>query len=239
MKKRAKPFKPTPKKHHPKSLALIHEDHDVIVIAKPSGLLTMSNDRVSDKTAYAFINDYVRKGVAKSRNRVFIVHRLDRETSGLLVFAKHEEAKRYLQLEWANFEKTYYAVVHGTLTEKKGTLSSYLAENGVHKMFSVSDANRGKYSETEYQVIKESKDYSLLKINLLTGRKHQIRVHLADLGHPVVGDKKYGRGEKGIKRLTLHAGSITFTHPYSEESMTFKTEIPPYFEAFMKGGKRL
>ncbi len=239
MKKRAKKFKPTPKKFHPKSLTLLYEDHDILVIDKPSALLTMSNDRERDKTAYAYLNDYVRKGVAKSRNRVFIVHRLDRETSGILVFAKHEEAKSYLQQEWSHFEKSYYAVVHGNLARKEGTFTSYLAENGVHKMYSTKDSKKGKLSQTSYQVIKETKDHSLLKINLLTGRKHQIRVHLADHGHPVVGDKKYGPGEKGVKRLTLHAASLTLTHPFSKETMTFNTETPPYFESFMKGATRL
>ncbi|MBT8036977.1 MAG: RluA family pseudouridine synthase [Verrucomicrobiae bacterium] len=234
MKKRAKKFKPTPKKYHPRSLTLLYEDHDILVIEKPSALLTMSNDRERDKTAYAYLNDYVRKGVAKSRNRVFIVHRLDRETSGVLVFAKHADAQRHLQDEWAHFQKTYYAVVHGQLTQKEGVITSYLAENGVHKMYSTKDKKKGKLSKTAYRVVKESQHHSLLQIELLTGRKHQIRVHLADAGHPVVGDKKYGPGEKGIKRLTLHAASMTITHPFSKETMTFKTEIPPYFEAFMK-----
>ncbi|MGJ8678383.1 MAG: RluA family pseudouridine synthase [Akkermansiaceae bacterium] len=234
MNKKAKAFKPVPQRFQPKSFKIIYEDHDIIVIDKPTGLLTMSNERERDRTAYAFLNEYVRKGQVKSRNRVFIVHRLDRETSGLIIFAKTEQAKGYLQEEWANFSKSYYAVVHGTPEKPEGKISSFLAENGIHKMFATKDKIKGKFAETEYKVVKESGDYSLLDINLLTGRKHQIRVHLADEGHPIVGDKKYGNGEKGVKRLTLHSATLSITHPYSQEKMTFKTEIPAYFEVFMK-----
>jgi tRNA pseudouridine32 synthase/23S rRNA pseudouridine746 synthase/23S rRNA pseudouridine1911/1915/1917 synthase len=197
------------------------------------GLLTMASNKEKTRTAYAYLNDYVRKGVAKSRKRVFIVHRLDRETSGILVFAKHEEAKKYLQQEWGKFQKTYYAVVSGKLPEKVGTITSYLAESGVHKMYSTKDRQKGKLAETGYKVLKESNQNSLVEIDLRTGRKHQIRVHFADLGCPVVGDKKYGTGVKGIKRLALHAGSMTITHPFSKETMTFTTDIPPYLESLM------
>lgn len=238
MRKRAKTFKPTPKKFHPSSLPIVHEDHDILVVEKPSGLLTVSSDRERDRTAYAYLMDYVRKGQAKSRNRVFIVHRLDRETSGVLVFAKDESSKRWLQDEWAQFQKTYYAVVRGRLPEKEGVLTSYLAEAGVHKMVSVKDPKKGKLAKTAYKVIRETKDYSLLEIDLMSGKKHQIRVQLADEGFPLVGDKKYGTGEKGAKRLMLHAGSMTIKHPYTEEWMTFKTNVPHYFEALMKGPRQ-
>ena len=234
MSKRAKKFKKKPsKKHQPKSLAILHEDRDMIVVDKMNGLLTMASDRERDRTAYAYMNDYVRKGVIKSRKRVFIVHRLDRETSGILVFAKDIDAKNYLQDEWGDFQKTYYAVVHGHLPEKEGRITSYLAECGVHKMYSTKDPKKGKLSETAYKVLKESKNHSLLEIDLLTGRKHQIRVHLADLGCPVVGDKKYGTGEKGAIRLALHAGKMTITHPFSKKSMTFETGIPSYLESLI------
>ncbi|WP_435895077.1 RluA family pseudouridine synthase [Oceaniferula spumae] len=235
MPKKAKPFKPVPKRFHPGSLPILYEDHDILVVDKPSGLLTVSTDRESDRTAFAYLMDYVRKGQAKSRSRVFIVHRLDRETSGLLVFAKSEESKRWLQQEWAEFNKTYFAVVRGHLAEKSGVFSSYLAENGVHKMVSVKSSDLGKLAKTAYKVIKESKAYSLLEIELMSGKKHQIRVHLSDQGHAVVGDKKYGQDEKGTKRLMLHAGSLTIKHPYTEEWMTFSSNAPHYFDALMKG----
>lgn len=235
MSKRASKFKKPSKKHQPKSLKIIHEDRDIIVIDKPSALLTTGNEKERNKTAIAYLNDYVRKGVIKSRNRVYVVHRLDRETSGIIIFAKHEEAQQHLKDEWFNTPgKIYHAVVHGTPPEKSGKISSYLAENGIHKMFSTKDKHKGKISETNYKIIRENADYSLLELELLTSRKHQSRVQLADAGFPIVGDKKYGNGEKGIKRLTLHATSIEITHPFSKKPMSFKTELPPYFEVFLK-----
>ncbi len=235
MRKRASKFKQPSKKHQPKSLKIIHEDRDIIVIDKPSALLTTGNEKERAKTAIAYLNDYVRKGVIKSRNRVYAVHRLDRETSGIIVFAKHEQAQDHLQDEWFNTSgKIYHAVVHGTPPSKSGKLSSYLGENGIHKMFSTKDQRQGKLAETTYKVIKENGQYSLLELELLTSRKHQCRVQLADIGCPVVGDKKYGNGEKGVKRLTLHASSLKLTHPFSKEPMSFKTELPAYFEVFMK-----
>ncbi|MDH3357974.1 MAG: RNA pseudouridine synthase [Desulfobacteraceae bacterium] len=200
---------------------------------KKSGLLTVSTDKVRENTAYYFLNTYVRKGNQKSRNRVFIVHRLDRDSSGVIVFAKNENAKRYLQKEWHGFKKKYYAVVHGTLPEKEGVITSYLAENRAHKMYSVDDPEKGKLSKTGFKVLRESKKYSLLEIDLLTGRKNQIRVHFSEKGYPVAGDKMYGEKDKGIKRLTLHAASITILHPDTKEKMTFETNVPRYFESLV------
>jgi len=230
-----KPFKRPPKRFHPKGLSILYEDRDILVVDKVSGLLTVSNEKVRDKTAHYLLNEYVRRGNQKSRNRVFIVHRLDRDTSGVIVFAKNENAKRTLQEEWKGFEKKYYAVVHGTLPEKEGVISSSLAENRNHKVYSVADPKKGKLARTGYKVLRESTKYSLLEIDLLTGRKNQIRVHLSDKGYPVVGDKKYGVKEKGIKRLALHAASLTLVHPFSKEKMTFTTLVPAYFESLIKG----
>ncbi|MBT4333162.1 MAG: RNA pseudouridine synthase [Candidatus Cloacimonetes bacterium] len=227
-------FKRPPKRYQPKGLTILYEDRDIIVVNKVNGLLTVSNERVRDKTAYYLLNEYVRKGNQKSKRRVFIVHRLDRDTSGVIVFAKDEKAKRYLQEEWQSFSKKYYALVNGTMLEKEGVITSYLAENSVHRMYSVTDSSKGKLAKTGYKVIKESAKYSLLEIDLQTGRKNQIRVHLADKGCTVVGDKKYGVKEKGIKRLMLHAASLTITHPFSKEKMIFKTTVPAYFESLMK-----
>lgn len=214
-------------------MTILYEDRDIIVIDKACGLLTMSNDREREKTAYSHLCDYVRKGVHKSRNRVFIVHRLDRETSGVIVFAKHEEAKNFLMDAWPDFRKTYFAIVHGRMPRAEGLIESYLAEQGVHRMFSTADPSKGKLAQTRYRVIKETPQRSLLEIDLLTGRKHQIRVHLSNQGCPVLGDKKYGSREKGIRRLTLHASSLTLVHPHTRESMTFTAETPPYFESLM------
>lgn len=211
-------------------MTILFEDNDLIVVDKMSGLLTMGNSRTRDRTAYFALNNYVRKGNPKSRKRIFIVHRLDRDTSGVLLFAKSEKNKRYLQDEWKNFSKKYYAVVHGILEKKEGVLSSYLAENVVHKMYSTDDQKVGKLAKTGYKVIRESKRYSLVEIDLLTGRKNQIRVQFADIDHPVAGDKIYGDSEKGLKRLTLHAGLINIKHPHTKQKMTFEAEIPRYFE---------
>jgi len=232
-----KQFKRPPKRYQPKGLSILYEDRDILIVDKVSGLLTVSSEKVKDNTAYFLLNEYVRKGNQKSRHRVFIVHRLDRDTSGVIVFAKNEKAKRYLQEEWQGFEKKYCALVHGTMPDKEGVITSYLAENSVHKMYSVADPQKGKLAKTGYKVLRESPKYSLLEIDLLTGRKNQIRVHLADKGCPVAGDKKYGVKEKGIKRLTLHAASLTIVHPFSKEKMTFSTKVPAYFESLMKGSQ--
>ena len=224
-----KKFKAPPKRFQPKGISVLYEDHDILVVDKINGLLTVSTEKDKENTAYYLLTDYVRKGNKKSKNRIFIVHRLDRDTSGVIVFAKNEKAKRYLQDEWQQFKKTYFAVVHGVLSEKQGVISSYLAENSIHKMYSVKDPEKGKLAKTGYKVLQESEKYSLLEVDLLTGRKNQIRVHFAEKGWPVAGDKKYGVKEKGIKRLTLHAASITIVHPYTKEEMTFEARIPGYF----------
>ena len=234
MQKSPSNFKRPPKRYQPRGLSVLYEDRDILVVDKVSGLLTMSNEKVKEKTAYYLLNEYVRKGNQKSRRRIFIVHRLDRDTSGIIVFAKNEDAKQYLQGNWQTFQKTYYALVHGALPTKKGVITSYLAESRVHKMYSVTDPKEGKLAKTGYKVRRESAKYSLLEIDLLTGRKNQIRVHLADKGCPVAGDKKYGVKERGMKRLMLHAASLTITHPYSKETMTFATKVPAYFESLMK-----
>ena len=161
------------------------------------------------------------------------MHRLDRDTSGVIVFAKNEKAKRYLQDEWHGFTKKYYAVVHGTLPEKEGIITSYLAENSIHRMYSVDDPKKGKLAKTGFKVLRESKKYSLLEIDLLTGKKNQIRVHFSEKGCPVAGDKIYGVKGMGIKRLALHAASLTILHPHTKEKVTFETEIPAYFKSLV------
>ena len=216
----------------PGGFALIHEDRDIIVVDKPSGLLTISTEREKSRTAYFILTDYVRKGAAKSRNRVFIVHRLDRETSGILIFAKNEEAKLRLQSLWQDTKKRYLAVVHGRCQKQTETITTYLAENQAYGVYTTRDPRKGKLSHTAYKVLKQTKDYSLLEIALLTGRKHQIRVHLAGIGHPVVGDGRYGKEPKR-QRLALHAHSISFKHPFSGEPLTFETKVPPFFNTLL------
>lgn len=233
MKDQRKKFKGSPKRFHPKGITILYEDYDIIVIEKVHGLLTVGNDKETENTVTSLLNNYVRKGNPKSRNRVFIVHRLDKDTSGILVFGKNEQSKRYLQDNWKEATKTYYTVVNGQLDKKEGIVSSYLTENAIHRVYSVEDSEAGKLSRTEYKVLKESEKYSLLEINLLTGRKNQIRVHFSELGHPVVGDKMYGNKDKGIRRLNLHAASLSINHPVTKERMTFETKIPEYFNSLL------
>jgi tRNA pseudouridine32 synthase/23S rRNA pseudouridine746 synthase/23S rRNA pseudouridine1911/1915/1917 synthase len=217
----------------PGGLAILHEDRDIIVVDKPAGLLTISTEREKSRTAYFILTDYVRKGVAKSRNRIFIVHRLDRETSGILIFAKNEEAKFRLQSQWQDNKKKYLAVVHRRCEKQAETITSYLAENQAHGVYTTTDPRKGKLSHTAYTVLKETRDYSLLEIDLLTGRKHQIRVQLAGIGHPVVGDERYGKEHKRHQRLALHARSISFKHPFSGEPLTFETKVPVFFNTLI------
>jgi tRNA pseudouridine32 synthase/23S rRNA pseudouridine746 synthase len=216
-------------KYQPKGITILHEDKDVIVVEKPSGLLTMGTERDKSRTVHTILNDYVRKGDPRSKNRIYIVHRLDRETSGILIFAKGEASKIFLQEDWQNTDKHYLAIVYGSLTPKEATISSYLAENRALKVYSTPDPAAGKLSQTEYIVLKEAKGLSLLDIHLLTGRKHQIRVHLSERGHPLVGDKKYGKEKDAYGTLALHARSISFTHPVSRKRLTFETGVPDFF----------
>jgi tRNA pseudouridine32 synthase/23S rRNA pseudouridine746 synthase/23S rRNA pseudouridine1911/1915/1917 synthase len=233
MNERQKNYQSPPKKYHPRGLAILYEDRDLLVVDKACGLLTVSTDKIKENTAYYLLTEYVRRGNQKSKNRVFIVHRLDKDTSGLLVFAKSEEAKRYLQDEWQKFSKRYYAVVHGTPPEKAGIITSYLAENSIHRMYSVADPDQGKLARTGYKVVRTANGYSLLEIDLLTGRKNQIRVHLSEQGCPVAGDKVYGKKGFGIKRLALHAASLTLLHPHTKAEMTFESKLPAYFMSLL------
>jgi tRNA pseudouridine32 synthase/23S rRNA pseudouridine746 synthase/23S rRNA pseudouridine1911/1915/1917 synthase len=232
-------FKNPLKKFEPKGMTILYEDRDILVVNKVGGLLTMSDGKAPAATAHELLNDYVRRGNPKSRNRIYIVHRLDRETSGVLVFAKSEAAKDYLQAEWPNFQKKYFAVVCGKMAEPQGEITSYLTENSAFKMYSTTDAKKGKLAKTGYRVLKETPNFSLLAVELFTGRKNQIRVHLADKGCPVAGDTKYGAKEKSFKKLTLHAASLTLTHPFSKEKMTFTSLVPAYFESLVKGAQKL
>jgi tRNA pseudouridine32 synthase/23S rRNA pseudouridine746 synthase/23S rRNA pseudouridine1911/1915/1917 synthase len=230
--------KPPNRKHLPKNFEIIHEDDDIIVINKPAGLLSVGTPTDKTRTAQYILTDYVRKGNPKSHRQIFVVHRLDQWTSGVLLFAKSEDVKFALQDQWQDTQKKYLAVVHGQMNPKEGMITSYLAENKAYVVYSTSDRTKGKLAHTAYKTLKETPQFSLLEITLLTGRKNQIRVHLADRGHPIVGDRKYGRKDDPSKRLALHAKSISFTHPATEQLMAFETKTPGEFDRLMKLGKK-
>ncbi len=218
-----------PKKYQPKGFEILYEDRDVIVGNKAAGSLAVAALWNKEDTVHAALNTYVRKGNACSKKCVFVVHRLDQATSGVMIFAKTGHAQAFLKDNWSTTQKIYYAVVHGRLARKSGTISSHLIEDEDYVMRSTTDSTKGKLAHTAYTVIKETEKFSLLKIDLLTGRKNQIRVHFADLGHPVVGDDKYGKSDPGHKRLALHSWSVSFTHPFNGKRLTFAAPVPAYF----------
>ncbi len=213
-------------------MKILYDDRDIIVIDKNAGLLSVKANYETEKTAHQLLTNYIRKGSLRSKLELFAVHRLDRETSGVLIFAKSMEIREKFVAQWTNVEKKYLTLVYGNLKEKSGVIESYLAEDDDYKMRSVRNSREGKLARTKYKVIKESKKYSLLEINLLTGKKNQIRVHLSEKGYPVVGDIKYGKSRKG--RLALHAWSIKVKHPFNNEEITFETKIPEYFLSHLK-----
>jgi len=211
-------------------LKIVYEDAAVIVVDKPSGLLTIGTEKERTKTAYFQLNEFLRSRKPEKRERIFIVHRLDRETSGLIVFAKTETAKRLLQENWSGVEKLYLAVVEGVPREKKGTISGYLGETSTLRVYEARGPEKASYSVTKYRVLKSSREHSLLEIELGTGRKHQIRVHFSGLGHPVAGDKRYGAGTDPLKRLALHAHKLSFPHPVTKRLMAFESQTPQVFD---------
>ncbi|MEG0796436.1 MAG: RluA family pseudouridine synthase [Odoribacter sp.] len=214
-------------------LNILYEDQSLIVINKMSGLLSMSSERDKEKTAYRILSDHVKKTTPHSC--VFILHRLDRDTSGVMMFAKSQEVQEILQKNWDQMilERKYVAVVEGQLEKEFGQIKSYVAENSayiVHK----ATAETGKLAITNYKVLKVGQGCSLVELELETGRKNQIRVHLQELGHPVVGDKKYGATSNPIHRLALHAFKLRFIHPLTREEMNFELPIPNRFKLLLK-----
>jgi len=208
---------------------IIYEDKYLIVINKPAGLLSIATKDEKRETAYSYLSEHVKK--QRRDNKIFVVHRLDRETSGLLLFAKNEQIKRNLQDSWNNsvIERTYIALVEGQIQKQEGIISSFLYEDRNFIMHSVADSSKGQKAVTRFKVLKSNQNWSLLEINLETGRKNQIRVHMQDIGHSVAGDKKYGALTNPLKRLALHAMKLSFIHPVSNEKMVFETAIPKSF----------
>ncbi len=213
---------------HPK-LRIIFEDSDLIVVEKKEGLLTVTTGRESETTAFLILKNYVKK--SSTRNKIYTVHRLDRETSGVILFAKHSDAQHILRDNWHEIvtKRVYVAVVEGKVEKESDRIVSWLTENEVSlKISSSRTDNGGKEAITNYRVIKSNDEFSLLEIELETGRKNQIRVHMESIGHPIVGDRKYG-STTTIGRLALHARVLEFYHPMTSEPLHFETPVPREF----------
>jgi len=210
-------------------LEIIHSDEDIIIINKPSGLLTIATDKEKRKTAYSILSDYVK--TEDPDNKIFIVHRLDRETSGLLMFARSERVKHQIQQTWNETinQRTYVGIVEGEIVRPEKTITSWLTESKAFIVYSSQKPGNGKKAVTHYKKIRGNKAYSLLQINLETGRKHQIRVHMQDIKHPIIGDKKYGSQTNPLRRMGLHAQVLAFTHPATGNICRFDTGIPKNF----------
>lgn len=205
-------------------LRIIHEDESIVVVEKPEGLLSVATDFETKATVHAMLK---RRFFNK---KVFPVHRLDRETSGVMIFAYSEDAKEHLksQFEERKVDKVYYAIVENAREIQKGTWESFLEEDDFYYVKS-STPERGKNAVTQYEPIKTSRGSTLLKLNPLTGRKNQLRVHCSEAGYPIVGDKKYGSHYNPIRRLALHAQKITFTHPKSGRKVSYAAPLPESF----------
>ncbi len=215
---------------------IVFEDRHIIVIDKPEGLLTIATDKETQRTAYRQVMAYVQEDRPHRGERIFIVHRLDRDTSGLLVFARTEDAKRAMQDHWEHAEKKYFAIVEGIPREPQGTIRSHLRENPKSlKMHSAPPSDEAKLAVTRYRVLRSERHFALLDVKLETGRKNQIRAHLTEQGNPIVGDKKYDARSNPIKRLGLHAYYLAFPHPVTGKRLLFKTDIPKEFVRLLDG----
>jgi len=204
---------------------ILYEDADIIVIDKPAGMLSVSTGKESENTAYRMVNDYVQ---ARGGTRVFIVHRLDRETSGVMLLAKSEPVKYKLQENWDDSAvlRGYTAVVEGRVQAPEGKITSWLKQTATLLVYSSGRTGDGKLAITNYRTMRAADTHSLLEISLETGRKNQIRVHMKELGHPVAGDKKYGARTDPFGRLCLHAGVLVVKHPAAGDEMRFESPAP-------------
>jgi 23S rRNA pseudouridine1911/1915/1917 synthase len=207
-------------------MKVYYEDAALIVIDKPENLLSIASEAEQEKTAYFQLTEYVRLSHQHARDRVWIVHRLDRETSGLMIFAKTVEAKETLQGGWDQAEKRYEAIVEGRLRAESGVFDSHLDETNPYRVHSAPASELTRHAVTHYRVLAHHRGRSLVELTLETGRRHQIRVHLADAGCPIIGDKKYGAKSDPAKRLGLHACALRFPHPVTGVEMRFASPLP-------------
>ncbi len=209
---------------------ILYEDDEFLVINKPSGLLSIGNEKEIQETAYRMMMDYVCK--KNPKNRIYVVDRIVKDSSGVLVFVKNERLKNRLQLHWNDLVKKrqYIAIVEGKMEKKQGEIISYLKKSATNLMYSTKNSHAGQKAITHYQVLKENNAYSMLSIHIDTGRKNQIRVHLSELGHKIIGDSKYGPVSNPISRLGLHAEVLEFVHPFNQKTYTFKAKVPHLFD---------
>lgn len=217
-------------------LSIVYEDDDIIVVNKGYGLLSVATDSGKNReTAYSILRDYVKR--VDPRQKLFIVHRLDQHTSGLMMFAKSVQAKESMQHNWNNMvlERRYVAVVEGRPEPPEGIVDTLLAENSQHVVYSTDNPEEGKRAVTQYRTLRTGQGYSLVELQLSTGRKNQIRVHLHDLGCPIAGDRKYGAKSSPIHRVALHARTLRFVHPVTRRDMNFATPVPASFARCVGG----
>lgn len=229
--------RPFPVFSHPR-IELVYEDDDVIVIDKGYGLLSVgTNSHKREENAYDIMRAYVKN--VDPRNKLWVVHRLDRHTTGLMMFAKSERANEVLRHNWNNIilERLYVALLEGYLEDDKGYVKSRLAENSQFVVYSTDVPGQGRLAVTHYEVMGRGNGYTLAHFSLDTGRKNQIRVHAADMGHPIAGDRKYGAQTSPIARLALHAQTLRFAHPISKKDMNFESPVPREFSGVIRGRK--
>ena len=217
----------------PEGLTLLHEDEDVMVVLKSNGLLTVATERERENTAQAYLNAYLGR---RGEDRVHVVHRLDRETSGVLVFAKNFFAREQLKAQFMvhSVERIYVAIIEGAIDPPEGTIESDLFEQKDLKMVSVDAHPDAKHAITHYRTIAEHGGYSILEVTLETGRKNQIRAHLSEAGHPVIGDTMYGATTNPLGRLGLHAKLLGFDHPTTGKRLSFTAPVPKAFRDLLK-----
>jgi 23S rRNA pseudouridine1911/1915/1917 synthase len=221
----------------PAGLSLLHEDDDIIVVIKAAGLLTVATEREKETTAQSFLNQYLE---VKRQGRIHVVHRLDRETSGVLVFAKNFPAREALKEQFAvhSVERLYLAIIEGAIQPPSGTIQTWLRERRDLRMESVDAHPDAKLAVTHYSTVERTADYSLLEVTLETGRKNQIRTHLSEKGHPVAGDRMYGSESNPLGRLGLHAKLLGFMHPASGEKLVFTAPVPSVFRELFRKSPR-